>query len=162
MALPASFKFVSKASLFEVPALGWMMRQLRYVSLERGRLRSMEAMLATCGALLRSGERVLIFPEATYATGGRRLPFRRGAFRLAQLTQVPVVLVTIEGTAELVAGDGPWFSPRGEVRVEVRAVEPAPAPEAELAPLVAEVRGRYEDWLSGGRRAAGEPASPDD
>jgi len=147
MALPGHFKFVSKASLFEVPAIGQMMRWLRYVPLERGKLRSAEAMLLACSGLLRAGERVLIFPEATYAEGGTRLPFRRGAFRLAQAEQVPLVLVSLHGTAELVAGDGPWFSPRGAVAVEVREVLPAPAPDAELGPLVAAVEARYHRWL---------------
>ncbi len=147
MALPGSFKFVSKASLFEVPAIGRMMRWLRYVPLERGRLRSAEAMLEACAGLLEAGERVLIFPEATYAEGPRRLPFRRGAFRLAQAQRVPLVLVSLHGTAELVPGDGPWFSPRGAVRVEVREVLPPPPEDAELGPLVAEVEARYRRWL---------------
>jgi 1-acyl-sn-glycerol-3-phosphate acyltransferase len=147
MALPGHFKFVSKASLFELPAIGRMMRWLRYVPLERGRLRSAESMLAACASLLQAGERVLIFPEATYAEGGGRLPFRRGAFRLAQLEQVPVVLVTIQGTEALVAGDGPWFSPRGEVVVEVREVLPPPEPEEDLAPLIATIEARYRRWL---------------
>lgn len=147
MALPTHFKFVSKASLFEVPAIGRMMRWLRYVPLERGRLRSAEAMLEACAGLLRAGERVLIFPEATYAERGARLPFRRGAFRLAQAEQVPLVLVSLHGTAELVPGDGPWFSPRGRVEVEVREVRPPPHPEADLSALAAEVEARYRRWL---------------
>jgi 1-acyl-sn-glycerol-3-phosphate acyltransferase len=37
MGLHRPFKFVSKASLFSLPLVGWAMRMLRYVRLERGR-----------------------------------------------------------------------------------------------------------------------------
>lgn len=113
------FKFVSKASLFRVPLVGWAMRLCRYVPLERGRPRSTRQMLDTCRGWLRAGVSVLIFPEGTYSTGGKMLPFRRGAFVLAVEERVPIVPVRIEGTSDLIDGDGPWLQPRATVRVRV-------------------------------------------
>src|SRR5205085_3491099 len=60
------FKFVSKASLFGVPVLGWLMKMARYVSVERGRPKSMHEMMEVCRAWLRAGMSVMIFPEGTY------------------------------------------------------------------------------------------------
>lgn len=119
MGLGHPFKFVSKASLFQVPLVGWMMSLLRYVRVERGRPQSMREMLDVCRGWLGRGMPVLLFPEGTYAEGGRLLPFRRGAFRLAMEARVPVVPVVLRGTTELVEGDGPWMSPRARVRVQV-------------------------------------------
>jgi 1-acyl-sn-glycerol-3-phosphate acyltransferase len=119
MGLFHPFKFVSKASLFQIPLVGWMMSLLRYVRVERGRPQSMREMLDVCRAWLQRGMPVLLFPEGTYAQGGRLLPFRRGAFRLALEARVPVVPVVLQGTTELVEGDGPWMNPHARVSIQV-------------------------------------------
>ncbi|HSP78277.1 MAG TPA: lysophospholipid acyltransferase family protein [Myxococcaceae bacterium] len=143
MGLFHPFKFVSKASLFRVPLVGWMMSLLRYVRLERGRTGSMLRMLTACRMWLRRGMPVLIFPEGTYAEGGTLLPFKRGAFRLATEERVPVVPVVLRGTADLVLGDGPWLNPRAHLRVRVLPpVTPEDFGEGELR-LVERVRGDF-------------------
>jgi 1-acyl-sn-glycerol-3-phosphate acyltransferase len=150
MALHAQFKFVSKASLFHLPLVGWMMRMARYVSVVRGRPRSMHRMMVECTRWLARGMPVLLFPEGTYAEGGALLPFKRGAFELAIGSRVPLVPVLLAGTTGLVAGDGPWLSPRCHIRVAVQ--EPLPPSElGEDADALAErVRERYQGLL--GRR----------
>ena len=119
MGLFYPFKFVSKASLFSLPAVGWLMSMARYVRLERGRAGSTRLMMIDCRRWLRRGMPVLIFPESTYSPGPEMLPFKRGAFVLAAEERVPVVPIAIRGTAELVHGDGPWFSARSRIEVEV-------------------------------------------
>jgi 1-acyl-sn-glycerol-3-phosphate acyltransferase len=143
MGLFHPFKFVSKASLFKVPLVGWMMSLLRYVRVERGRPQSMREMLEVCRGWLRRGMPVLIFPEGTYAEGGRLLPFRRGAFRLALEERVPVVPVVLRGTADLVLGDGPWMNPRAHVRVRVLPAVPPEDFGGDEAALAERVRGAF-------------------
>ncbi|MGZ3461435.1 MAG: lysophospholipid acyltransferase family protein [Archangium sp.] len=143
MGLFHPYKFVSKASLFQVPLVGWMMSLLRYVRVERGRPQSMRGMLEMCRAWLRRGMPVLLFPEGTYAVGGQLLPFRRGAFRLALEEGVPLVPVVLQGTTELVDGDGPWMNPRA--RVSIRVLPPV-RPEdfgGDDAALAERVRGLF-------------------
>ena len=70
MGLRHDFKFVSKASMFALPVVGWSMRLARYVSLHRGRAKSMKQMIATCRAWLRRDMAVAIFPEGTYSLDG--------------------------------------------------------------------------------------------
>jgi len=148
MALRAQFKFVSKASLFKLPVVGWMMSQARYVSVVRGRPRSMRQMMEDCRGWLRRGMPVLIFPEGTYSQDGKLLPFKRGAFHLAIQCQVPVVPVMLSGTTGLVIGDGPWMSPR--CRIQVAVQEPIPAAELgnDVEALRDRVRARYEEKAS--------------
>jgi 1-acyl-sn-glycerol-3-phosphate acyltransferase len=124
MGLAHPFKFVSKASLFRVPLLGWMMHLLRYVPLERGRPQSTRGMLEACRGWLRRGVAVLLFPEGTYGPGDDFLPFKRGPFRLAVEERVPVVPVLLEGTHALVEGDGPFL--RARARIRVRVLPPIP------------------------------------
>ena len=48
MGLLHPFKFVSKASLFKLPMVGWMMSLMRYVPVERGHVHAMDRMLEDC------------------------------------------------------------------------------------------------------------------
>ena len=148
MGLGVSFKFVAKASLFSVPFVGWIMRQMKYVPLERGRPKSMDSMLRACSELLAAGDRVLIFPEGTYASGGRRIPFKRGAFRLAHKAQVPLVPIVLRGTSELVFEDGPWFAFKSDLRVEVMEPLAPPPPDVDEGAWVAQVEALYRTWLA--------------
>ena len=50
--------------------------------------------------VLRRGLNMVIYPEGTRSTDGRLLPFKKGPFHLAMEAGVPVVPVTILGTAE--------------------------------------------------------------
>lgn len=147
MGLRYPFKFVSKKSLFEVPAVGFMMRLLGYVALERGKLPSIKDTVSRTDWLIDHGVPVLIFPEGTYAPVPKRLPFKRGAFRLAQKKQVPLVPVVVEGTSELVFEDGPWFAPRGHVKVTVMDPVPPPPRDADEGPWVKELEAKYAQWL---------------
>jgi 1-acyl-sn-glycerol-3-phosphate acyltransferase len=119
MGLHRPFKFVSKASLFSLPLVGWAMWMLRYVRLERGRPHSTRAMLEDSRRWLRRGMAVLMFPEGTYAPGEALLHFKPGAFVLARDERVPLVPVLLSGTRALVVGDGPWMAPRVDIRIRV-------------------------------------------
>jgi 1-acyl-sn-glycerol-3-phosphate acyltransferase len=142
MGLHRPFKFVSKASLFSLPLVGWAMRMLRYVRLERGRPHSTRAMLDDCRRWLRRGMAVLMFPEGTYAPGEALLHFKPGAFLLARDERVPLVPVLLTGTRDLVVGDGPWMSPR--VHIRVRVLDPIDFPAgAEALHVANEMRERF-------------------
>lgn len=142
MGLHRPFKFVSKASLFSLPVVGWAMKMLRYVRLERGRPHSTRAMLDQCRHWLRRGIAVLMFPEGTYAPGAALLHFKPGAFVLARDERVPMVPVLISGTRDLVVGDGPWMAPR--VNIRIRVLDPVDFPAgADAVQVAAAMRERF-------------------
>lgn len=148
MGLYHPYKFVAKASLFSLPLVGWMMTLLAYVPIVRGSSTAMHQLLDPCRRWLRRGMPVLIFPEGTYAQPGQRLPFKRGAFQLAVEEHVPVVPIVVEGTTDLLLGDGPWMNPRATMRVRVL---PPLLPESlgqDSLVLAERVRALYEDTLS--------------
>ena len=148
MGLYHPFKFVSKASLFRLPLVGWLMTMAKYVRVERGKAHSMARMMDDCRHWLARSEAVLIFPEGTYSPDGSLLPFKRGAAVLAIGARVPVVPVLIEGTRSLVIEDGPWMSPRCRVRVTV--LPPIEVGELgdDAAELTARLRKRFEAALA--------------
>ena len=142
MGLHRPFKFVSKASLFSLPVVGWAMKMLLYVRLERGRPHSTRAMLDQCRHWLRRGLAVLMFPEGTYAPGAALLHFKPGAFVLARDERVPMVPVLISGTRDLVVGDGPWMAPR--VNIRIRVLDPVDFPAgADAVQVAAAMRERF-------------------
>lgn len=147
MGLPVPFKFVSKKSLFGIPLIGLMMRLMKYVAIERGRLPSMQEMMVRCDALLEAGQAVLIFPEGTYASATMRLPFKRGAFRLAQKRAVPLVPVVISGTRELVDGDDFFFAPTSNIVVTIMPPMLPPPLGDDGDAWVLEAQARYSQWL---------------
>ena len=142
MGLHRPFKFVSKASLFSLPVVGWAMKMLRYVRLERGRPHSTRAMLDQCRHWLRRGIAVLMFPEGTYAPGAALLHFKPGAFVLARDERVPMVPVLISGTRDLVVGDGLWMAPR--VNIRIRVLDPVDFPAgADAVQVATAMRERF-------------------
>jgi 1-acyl-sn-glycerol-3-phosphate acyltransferase len=142
MGLHRPFKFVSKASLFSLPLVGWSMLLLRYVRLERGRPHSTRRMLEDCRTWLRRGMAVLMFPEGTYAPGEALLHFKPGAFLLARDERVPLVPVLLTGTRALVVGDGPWMAPRVDIRV--RVLDPVEFPAgADAVQVATEMRALF-------------------
>lgn len=140
------FKFVSKSSLFGVPIIGWAMRMAKYVSVERGRVKSMNDMMETCRAWLRAGMSVMIFPEGTYASDGHLLPFKSGAFVLAMEEKVPIAPVVLEGTPQLIFEDGPWLSPTANVSVTVHEPVMPDTFGTDPEALAARVRALYVGW----------------
>lgn len=147
MGLFHPFKFVAKASLFKLPMVGWLMSWARYVPVRRGHVHAMDRMLEECRGWLRRGVAVFIFPEGTYAPTRQPLPFKRGAFRLAIEERVPVVPVVLEGTTDIIEGDGPWMNPRASVRVRVLPPLPAESLGDDALALAARVRALYFEAL---------------
>ena len=113
------FKFVSKASLFGVPVLGWLMKMAKYVSVERGRVKSMNEMMETCRAWLRAGMSVMIFPEGTRSADGEIKPFKEGAFRLALETGYPILPIAVAGSRDTIPKNSWVFGVQCQLRIEV-------------------------------------------
>ncbi|MBL8951330.1 MAG: 1-acyl-sn-glycerol-3-phosphate acyltransferase, partial [Myxococcaceae bacterium] len=126
--------------------LGWLMKMAKYVSVERGRVKSMNEMMETCRTWLRAGMSVMIFPEGTYASDGHLLPFKTGAFVLAMEEQVPLAPVVLEGTPQLIHEDGPWLSPAARITVTVQEPIQPETFGADAEALAARVRELYRGW----------------
>src|SRR5579875_833169 len=102
--IPGMTSVFIKRELMSIPLLGTAMRLGKYVPVSRGNSRE-EAMKSVAAAAdaLRSGMDIVIFPEGTRSPDGRLLPFRKGAFFLAQETGAPIVPVVIHGTATMMS-----------------------------------------------------------
>ncbi len=108
--------YVTKREAFLVPILGWLMRKMNALPIDRSRgdrgaLRRIEQCLKAGGAMFLS-------PEGTRNKTSRLRPPKDGVGMLAYRVRVPVVPVYISGTANL------WTSLIGLNRVTVRFGKP--------------------------------------
>lgn len=142
------FKWLSKASMFRVPFIGWNMWLNGYVSVVRGDRDSGRAAQAAALRWLERGVPMMYFPEGTRSPEGEIQPFKMGAFELALAGGCPVVPIVLEGTRECVPKHS-WRL-REKARVEIRVLEPiATLGHASAAELAAHVRGVMIDALAG-------------
>jgi 1-acyl-sn-glycerol-3-phosphate acyltransferase len=119
--LPWEMKWLSKAELFKVPVLGWLMRLAGDVPVRRGEGRSAVEALQRCRVVLKQRVSVMIFPEGTRSPTADMLPFKDGAFRLAIDSGVPFLPLAVSGTGTALPKHGWLF---GRSKAEVRVLEP--------------------------------------
>jgi 1-acyl-sn-glycerol-3-phosphate acyltransferase len=96
--LPWEMKWLGKASLFKIPAVGWSMWLAGDIPVTRGDQSSARGAMAQCAKWLDKGMPVMIFPEGTRSKTQELLPFKDGAFRLAIETGADVLPLAVSGT----------------------------------------------------------------
>ena len=99
--LKLDLKWVLKAELRKIPAVGIGCEKAGHIFVERGNPE--QARKAVDDALSRvgNGVGVLFFAEGTRSQDGKLLPFKKGAFRFATGQQLPILPVTIIGTRDI-------------------------------------------------------------
>jgi 1-acyl-sn-glycerol-3-phosphate acyltransferase len=128
--LPWEMKWLGKASLFNVPFLGWSMRLAGDVPVVRGEKGSGGQALQLCAQWLAKDMPVMIFPEGTRSLDGKLQPFKDGAFRLAVETGADLLPVAVEGTREALPKHS-WKFGRSKARVRVGVPIPSAGKTAE-------------------------------
>ncbi len=114
--LPRPIAFISRGDLFHIPGLGWLLRKLYTIPVDRGS-GDLAAVKAAIRAL-RAGMAFGIFPEGRRSRSGRLEPFKTGAAAIALRTGARVLPVAIVGTREIwPIGKAPRM--RGKILVRV-------------------------------------------
>jgi len=125
-ALPVPLHFLAKRELAAVPLLGWYIRAMGMVFVERGARRRAAGSVAQAGALLAAGRTVVSFPEGTRSRDGRLRPFKSGAFGAAIAAGTPVLPVALVGAGAVLPAGGFRVRP-GTIEVRIGApIDPAP------------------------------------
>jgi 1-acyl-sn-glycerol-3-phosphate acyltransferase len=97
---PGRCSVLVKSELFRIPILGTAMKMAELVPVERNNREAAIESVRAAAVVMQHGLNMVIFPEGTRSMDGCLLPFKKGPFHLAMKTGVPVVPVTILGTAE--------------------------------------------------------------
>ena len=99
--LGIQFRWLSKFEVFKLPVIGQAMRWAGYVPVKRGNKASHIEAMEQSAAWLRRGVSMTFFPEGTRSLTGDLLPFKSGAFRLAEAENVAILPVVLCGTRDL-------------------------------------------------------------
>ena len=139
--LPWEMKWLSKAELFRIPVMGWLMHLAGDVPVKRGFGPSAIEAMARCREILARKVSVMIFPEGTRSPTSELLPFKDGAFRLAIDAGVPILPLALHGTGTALRKHD-WRIGRSTAVVEVlQPIETAGLTVADLPALKAQARG---------------------
>jgi 1-acyl-sn-glycerol-3-phosphate acyltransferase len=142
--LPSQLRIAAKREVFLIPFLGWHMRRSGQIPINRGSTAESIESLRRAARLLGGGVSAFLFPEGTRTRDGSVQPLKKGGFRLALESGLPVVPVTIVGTRRAM--------PRGSMVLRAGPVEMHLDPpidtrgltEADLPALISQVRGAME------------------
>jgi 1-acyl-sn-glycerol-3-phosphate acyltransferase len=147
--IPGKVVIYLKASLMQIPVLGYAMRLGGFIPVRRdGSVEAAKAASAAAREALEQGRCLVTFPEGTRSRDGALLPFKKGPFFVAMESEAPVVPVSIRGAREMM--------PKGSLRlrsgtVSVTFHEPLhPENYAEKEELMEAVRGAIASGLAPG------------
>ena len=113
--LPGQLRIAAKREIFHIPFLGWHMQRSGQIPINRGSTAESIASLQRAARLLGGGVSAFLFPEGTRTRDGSLQPLKKGGFRLAMESGLPLVPVTIVGTRRAM--------PRGSMVLRAGPVE---------------------------------------
>lgn len=104
--LPVDFHFVAKKELERVPVFGRAWRVAGHISIDRSnRERAVQSLRRAGEQMRRERSVVVIFAEGTRSRSGRLLPFKKGAFVLAEQERIPVIPTVVTGSYDIMRPD---------------------------------------------------------
>jgi 1-acyl-sn-glycerol-3-phosphate acyltransferase len=145
---PWEMKWLSKAALFKIPVMGWLMRMAGDIPVKRGSRESVVQALNECRDRLSKRVSVMIFPEGTRSPTGDLLPFKDGAFKLAIETGAPILPIAVAGTRNCMAKHSFQFK---RARAKARVLEAIPTEGLTTADLPS-LRERTRQVIDTARR----------
>jgi 1-acyl-sn-glycerol-3-phosphate acyltransferase len=115
-------RFLAKKELFSVPFLGFFMKRLGFIRVDRqAGSGSHRAVNQQVGTALDLGRSLIIYPEGTRSRSAEMAPFKKGAFRIAFDNDMPVLPMAISRSAYDIWPPGSKIIRRGNIRVAVGA-----------------------------------------
>ena len=116
---PGITGYLAKKELSKIPLFGLWMKFVHCIFVDRGNHERSAISLMLGAEELKEGISCYVFPEGTRNKGDELtlLPFKGGAFKIAEHARCPVVPIAISGTREIFETQFPRVKP-GEVTVE--------------------------------------------
>jgi 1-acyl-sn-glycerol-3-phosphate acyltransferase len=152
-------KWLTKAELFRLPVMGWMLRMAGDVPIDRSDRRKGARAMLQCARYLRERCSVVFFPEGTRSPDGQVLPFNEGPFQLAIRERVPILPLVVEGSGTALPRNSWSFG--GNRDVQLRILEAVPVDGWDMKQVAAlrdAVRQKIVDELDRMRRGAAQAA----
>ncbi len=137
-------RFAAKKEVFDHPIAGPLMRNMKHIPVDR---ESGASAYRDCLKVLRAGELLGMFPEATISRSFELKEFKSGATRMAAAAGVPLIPVVVWGTQRLMTkGRKPDWQRRTTILVYVgEPLHPVRSDDAEV--VTEELKARMNALL---------------
>ncbi|MBI9099811.1 MAG: 1-acyl-sn-glycerol-3-phosphate acyltransferase [Spirochaetaceae bacterium] len=112
------FKWVAKNGLLRVPFVGWNMALNDYIIVKRNDPKSQIGMMKKSEQMLKTGNSIMIFAEGTRSPDGEVQDFKRGAFILSQVADVPVIPIALDNMAQAVKKKSLWVNKATDMKAK--------------------------------------------
>jgi len=123
--LELDLKWVMKKELRKVPGIGVGCEKAGHIFVDRKKPKQAAKAISDALARLDKGVGILFFPEGTRSTDGHLLPFKRGAFRLSEGQNLPILPLTLVGTRDVLPSSTVSLFP-GTIRMVIHpAIDPS-------------------------------------
>ena len=114
--LPIPQRIIAKKELFKIPFLGWGMKAVGMLSIDRSNRKQSFETLKEAEEIIKTYRlSILAFPEGTRSDDGNIHPFKKGPFVLAINTGLPLLPVSVSGTRKIV--------PKGKISLRAGRVK---------------------------------------
>jgi 1-acyl-sn-glycerol-3-phosphate acyltransferase len=113
-----TIKWVMKKELESIPLFGFACKKLGCIYVDRFNHASALASMNRAQKNLSKNSSVIFFPEGTRTRDGKLLEFKKGAFRFAMATDLPILPVTIKDSMKILPTDSLDVSP-GAVTITI-------------------------------------------
>ena len=140
---------VAKKELLKVPVMGQGMGFVNIIAIDRSNPERALASMEKAREVMHAGYSFGVFVEGTRAMPGELLPFKKGAFHLAQQTDAPVVPVAIKNT-DWMMGKKTGVAYPGEI--EIVLMPPIETRGRDVMDVLMETRGAIAGALRAGEK----------
>jgi 1-acyl-sn-glycerol-3-phosphate acyltransferase len=127
--IPRDVRALVKHEMMRIPVLSLIMRQVKFVPIDRADVHKARAGIDYGAMLLRQGLSFFAFPEGTRSRDGRLGEFKKGVFVMAIKGQTPVMPITILNTSRIQSPGDYGIRPG---TVEVIFHDPIPTQDMDL------------------------------
>ncbi len=99
--LGRNFKWMLKKSLRKAPLIGRACYDAGYIFVDKSGPKKIKETIDRARLILQGGTSLVVFPEGSRSYDGQMIPFKKGAFQLADQLQLAVVPITIKGSFDV-------------------------------------------------------------
>jgi 1-acyl-sn-glycerol-3-phosphate acyltransferase len=116
--LDLDLRWVMKQELRKLPGIGAACEKVGHIIVDRSDPEAAKAAINEALERIGDGVGILFFPEGTRSVDGKLKAFKKGAFRIAADQQLPVLPLTLIGTADILPARSMFITP-GKARIVV-------------------------------------------
>ena len=116
---PLSVRMLAKKELFRIPIFGWSIYIAGHISLDRGKGKKAFKSLKKASEKIRKKKfSIVVYPEGTRSPDGEVKRFKKGGFRLALESKLPLLPVSIIGSRDVMPKHS-FRVNKGEIKIIV-------------------------------------------